>query len=192
MWGSLTGTLDGNRVVHEFGYVGLPDTYRIIIVAESGSVSASNVYTRTALDSSVKFDYATGEVIIPSVIISYLVQFAITFLLTILIEGIILLLFRIELKENWKVFLLVNFITQIVLTFTVGITLVKAGVISAYIIQIPMELIILVAETLVFRKYLVAVSNRRKVIYVIVANLVSWAFGAFFLNYMFLLLSRIS
>ena len=44
---------------------------------------------------------------------------------TLVIEGVILLLFGFSLKKNWKAFLLVNIITQIFLTVTVGISLIK-------------------------------------------------------------------
>ncbi len=61
MWGNLIGEADSERMVHKFGYVGVPDTYRIILVTKSGNVSVSKVYTREALQSSITFDYATGK-----------------------------------------------------------------------------------------------------------------------------------
>lgn len=67
MWGELTGHPDGNRMIHEFGYVGAPDTYRIIIVTESGKVFVSETYTRVALQSSITYDYATGTASVPPV-----------------------------------------------------------------------------------------------------------------------------
>ena len=43
MWGNLVGTPYGNYMVHTFSYFGVPDTYRIIIVTESGTVTVSDV-----------------------------------------------------------------------------------------------------------------------------------------------------
>jgi len=104
MWGKLIGKADSERMVHKFGYVGVPDTYRIILVTKSGNVSVSNVYTREALQSSITFDYATGKAVVPSILLLYFLQFGWTFVTTLFAEGAILCLFGFKLKENWKVF----------------------------------------------------------------------------------------
>ena len=191
MWGNLIGTPDGDRMVHKFGYVGVSGTYRIIIVTESGNVSVSETHTRAALQSSVTFDYAANESHVPPVLYSYVLQFFITFTLTLLLEGIVLVLFGISLKKNWLTFLLANLITQIILTLTVGLTLIKSGTFSAHLIQVPAELIITAAEAVAYRFLLKGIGNKRKIAYGITANLVSWLAGFFLLNYMFLLLNRL-
>ena len=180
MWGSLIGKADGNRSVHTFGYVGVPDIYRIIIVTKSGNVTVSGIYSRKALQSSISFDYATGKAVVPPIFFLYILQFGWTFSITLLIEGIILLLFGFKLKSNWKVFVSINFITQVFLTATVGIALIKSGTFLAHFIQFPVELAILIIEVLVYKRFLVGNSNKRKITYGIVANLISWI-GAFFL-----------
>lgn len=191
LWGSLTGKADGEHMVHQFGYVGLPDTYRIIIVTQSGNVTVSDVFTRKALQSSISFDYATGKAVVPSIIILHLKQFGWTFSITLLIEGFILLLFGFKLRDNWKIFLLTNFITQILLTATVGVMLIKSGTTSAHLVQFPVEIAILIIEVFVYKRFLVGNSNSRKVNYGIVANLISWI-GAFLLiNYLFEFLVKI-
>ena len=191
MWGNLVGTPDSDRMIHKFGYVGVPGTYRIIIVTESGVVAVSETHTRAALQSSVTFDYASKESHIPPVLYSYVLQFFITFTLTLLLEGIVLVLFGISLKKNWLTFLLVNLTTQIILTLTVGLTLIKSGTFSAHLIQVPAELIITAAEAVAYRFLLKGIGNKRKIAYGITANLVSWLTGFFLLNYMFLLLNRL-
>lgn len=191
MWGNLIGEADSERMVHKFGYVGVPDTYRIILVTQSGNVSVSDVYTREALQSSVTFDYATGKAVVPSIFLIYFLQFGWTFVITLLIEGVILCLFGFKLKGNWKVFFLTNLLTQIVLTVTVGATLIKSGTFSAHLVQFPVETAILVFEVLVYKHFLVGNSNKRKVVYGIVANLVSWFGGFFLLNYLFQFLVKV-
>ena len=182
MSGELTGKQTGNQMIHRFGYYGLPDTYRIIIVTESGKVSASDICTRVALQSSVTYDYASGKVTVPPVFLTYLFQFAVTFILTIVFEGIVLLIFRINLKENWKVFLIVNFITQIILTLTVGAALVNGGSNSAYSLQPLIEILILAGEAIAYRFFLTGTGNKRKVAYAVVANLTSWIIGIIWVN----------
>lgn len=192
MWGKLIGQADGERMVHKFGYVGVPDTYRIIVVTKSGNVSVSDVYTRGALQSSITFDYTTGAAVVPSTLSLYLLQFGWAFGVTIFVEGIILCLYGFSLKNNWKVFLLTNFITQVVLTITVGATLIKSGMISAYLVQIPVEIFIIISEAIIYMNYLLGGSNRRKIAYGIVANLVTWVGGFFLLNYMFQFLVKVA
>lgn len=191
MWGNLIGEADSERMVHKFGYVGMPDIYRIILVTKSGNVSVSDVYTREALQSSITFDYATGKAVVPSIFLLYFLQFGWTFVITLLAEGVILCLFGFKLKENWNVFILTNLLTQIVLTVTVGATLIKSGTFSAHLVQFPVEIAILVFEVIVYKHFLVGNSNKRKMAYGIVANLVSWLGGFFLLSYLFQFLVKV-
>ena len=175
-------------MVHTFSYFGLPKTYRIILVTQSGQVVVSEPHTRQALYSSVTFDCATGELNSPPIFAAYLVQFLSTFLPTLAIEGMILLLFGFSLRENWKVFLLVNLATQLFLTATLGATLVRQGPLSAYLIQLPVEIAILAVETLLYRRFFKGGSAGRRTAYGITANLASWGIGLLLLNRQFELL----
>ncbi len=192
LWGDLVGRPQGETMVHTFGYVGLPKTYRIILVTQSGKVTVSDSCTRKTLQSGVSYDYKTGTVHTPPLLHSYLAQFAMTCSLTLLIEGIILLLFRIKLKENWKPFLLLNLLTQLFLTLSMGTVLIKSGPITTYLIQFPVEILILIVEAAGFKRFLSGVSDKRKIAYGIVANLVSWLTGLALMTPLFELLSRVA
>lgn len=191
MWGSLVGKSDGDKMIHTLGYVGLPDTYRIIIVTESGKVSVSDVYTRKALQSSITYDYKNGKVTIPQIWFSYIIQFLMTCIPTLIIEGFILLLFGFKIKENYKIFLLANLSTQAFLTFTLGVALILKGPFLAYFIQFPIEIVILIAETILYRRFLKGKSNGRKCVYGVVANIASWAVGFFLLSYQYQVLTAL-
>ncbi|QSX06491.1 hypothetical protein JYG23_03260 [Sedimentibacter sp. zth1] len=188
MWGTLTGVYKNGKMVHEFGYVGVPDTYRIIIVTESGKVTVSDIHTRKALQSSITYNYDTNTAKIPSVLFTYVIQFFTTCIPTLIIELIILLLFKFKLKENYRVFFITNIVTQMFLTLTLGTALIKHGSVSGYLTQFPVEIIILILETIVFSKLLKGNSIKRKIAYGIVANLVSWGVGFFLLSKQFELL----
>ncbi len=190
MFGNLVGEQDGDEMVHTFSYFGVPDTYRIIIVTESGKVSVSDDYTRHALQSRVTYDYSNGKITVTPIWISYSIQFLTTCIPTLIIEGIILLLFGFKLKDNWKPFLLINVVTQVVLTLIVGVSLIKNGTTAAYSMQFPVEIAILITETILFRKFLTGKSNGRRCIYGIVANIASWAIGFFLIRYQFELLTK--
>ena len=199
MWGDLTGTPEEGGRMHVFGYYGLPTSCRIILVTQSGRVVVSQEVVRQAFQSSVFFDYQaaanSGEAILPfteasdgvpvratNLLLLYLVQFISTCVPTLLLEGAVLLLFRFRLQENWKVFLCTNLATQVLLTLTFGITLIQGGSIVAYMVQLPVELVILVVEVLVYGKRLKGHSATRAWVYGVVANLASWAAGFFLLE----------
>ena len=113
IWGELTGEPDGSgAMLHSFRYYGVPETYRILMVTASGETFLSDVLTRRTLQSSVTVDWTAKTAKPPLQSVGYLLQFAATFVPTILIELVVLLLFGFKLKENWKPFLLVNLVTQ--------------------------------------------------------------------------------
>lgn len=118
MWGELyaEGTDASGNALHWFGYVGVPSTYRIILVTESGKVWVSDILNRRVLQSSVTVNWSDDTsavtVSVPSTIPGYLLQFVATLVPTLLIEGALLLLFRYSWKKNWEAFLLVNVLTQ--------------------------------------------------------------------------------
>lgn len=185
MWGNLVGEKHDDEMIHTFGYVGVPKTYRIIIVTESGKVSISDVHTRHALKSSITYDYSKGETTVPQIWISYIIQFFTTYIPTIIIEGIILLLFGFKLKDNLKPFVIINTVTQVVLTLTVGIALIKSGSLNAYIVQFPVEIVILITETMLFRKHLIGKSKGQRGAYGVIANVISWGVGFFLIGYQY-------
>ena len=174
LFGKLTGEPHGDTMVHTFSYFGLPSTYRIITAAPSGQVVVSEPRTRQVLQGTVTFNYATGELTSPPLWAAYLAQFLSTCIPTLVVEGVILLLFGFSLKENGKALLLINLATQLFLTATLGVTLLKQGPISASLIQFPVEIAILAAETLLYRRLLKGGSPARRTAYGAAANLASW------------------
>ena len=188
MWGDIVGHTQGAQRVHTFGYVGLPETCRILLVTESGKTILTEPITRRVLQSSVTLDCAGGSLHQPAPALALGVSFLATLLPTLLLEGILLLLFGFSLRANWKVFLLANLVTQIGLTLTVHLTMLTSGTISAHLIRVPAELVILVVETVVYRRFLTGQSPRRRTAYGILANLASWIAGFFSLDLLFRLM----
>ena len=84
MWGELyaEGTDASGNALHWFGYVGVPSTYRIILVTESGKVWVSDILNRRVLQSSVTVNWSDDTsavtVSVPSTIPGYLLQFVAT------------------------------------------------------------------------------------------------------------------
>ena len=167
-------------MLHTFGYVGVPDTYRILMVTESGESWVSEPYTRTELQSSITVDLETKEVSIPSTWQGYLLQFLATFIPTLLMEGLILFLFRYRQKRSWKVFGCVNLVTQGALAVALSINAMQHGVgFGFFSLFLMAEIGVVIVESAVYMVLLKEHSKNRAAAYGIVANAASAAIGWF-------------
>ena len=187
MWGELyaEGTDAFGNDLHIFGYHGVPSTYRIILVTQSGKVWLSEALERKVLQSSVTVHWAddaeSTTVTVPSTVTGYLLQFLATLVPTLLIEGILLLLFRYSWKENWKAFLLVNLVTQGVLAAASSVLNLQNGAAlwNYFLFLLPMEAAILLIEIYLYagRGLLTGHSKGRAALYAVAANLASAVLG---------------
>lgn len=176
MWGDLYPNADG---VHIFGYHGVPDTYRILMVTKSGQVFLSGVCVRTVLQSSATVDWAAKTVTIPPTWVGYVLQFLATFVPTILVEGILLLLFGYGTqRRNWLRFLTVNLLTQGTLALAMAYSAMQHGVTGWSLLPfIFMEILIIIGEAALYSHLLTGHSRGRAVLYGLAANLCSALLG---------------
>ena len=187
MWGELyaEGTDAFGNDLHVFGYHGVPSTYRIILVTESGKVWLSDALERKVLQSSVTVhwsdDAESTTVTVPSTVTGYLLQFLATLAPTLLIEGALLLLFRYSWKKNWEAFLLVNVLTQGFLAVASVYVTAHSGVSAWYFFffLLPAELIILLVELYLYAGcgLLTGHSKGRAALYAVTANFASAVLG---------------
>lgn len=177
MFGDLVGVKSGTTMVHTFGYVGLPEDYKIIVVTPDKNIVVSPPLHKDTFQETIHYDYKTGKVTQNNLGVNLLLQFISTFIPTLLIEGLVLLLFGFSLRLNWVPFLSINVITQIFLTLTMGVALITSDPMFAYLIFVPMEIIIILVERFAFMRYLKQHSERRRGWYAVTANLVSAAAG---------------
>lgn len=178
LFGDLTGEEqpDGS-MRHHFSYFGVPDTFRIILVTESGEVRTSDVITRTVLQSSTVYDYTDASEDRPVEWILFVRQFLATCIPTLVIELLLLMAFRFSLKKNILPVLAVNLATQIFLSLTLGRQIVTGGPTMYFLMLIPLETVIFAAEMLAFIFLLQGQSRRRRAVYAFTANLASMAAG---------------
>ena len=174
IWGDLIGK-DG---MHSFGYHGVPRTYRILIVTQSGKTWVSEPHTRTVLQSSVTVNWASKEVYSPPTWVGHVLQFLATFVPTIFLEGILLGLFGLAGTRNLARFLLVNFLTQGALAAYCSITFLRSGVnpmmLGAFLM---IECLITLAELILYCRCFPEASLKRIFSYTITANSLSAAAG---------------
>lgn len=187
MWGELyaEGTDAFGNDLHVFGYHGVPSTYRIILVTESGKVWISDTLERKVLQSSVTVHWSDDTehttVTVPSTVTGYLLQFLATLVPTLLIEGILLLLFQYSWKQNWKAFLLVNLVTQGVLAAASSVLNLQNGAAlwNYFLFLLPMEAVVLLIELYLYagRGLLTGHSKGRAALYAVTANFASAVIG---------------
>ena len=171
--------------LHIFAYHGVPSTYRIILVTQSGKVWLSDTLERKVLQSSVTVHWAddaeSTTVTVPSAVSGYALQFLATLVPTLLVEGILLLLFRYSWKENWKAFLLVNVLTQGLLAVASSSVTAHSGVSAWYLFFffLPAELVVMLVEVFLYsgRGLLTGHSKGRAALYAVTANFASAFLG---------------
>ncbi len=192
LFGELTGNAEGDSMVHVFSYFGVPGRFRIIIANKNGVEQVSEEIQRKTLQSSVTIDYFTGEVTIPPVWVSYVLQYISTFIPTILIEGLVLLLLGFSLKGNLPLFIILNAATQLFLTAFAGHSIITGGPTMAFLRFFPHETAILVFETVIYSRFLKGRTEKpkteersRKILYGVLANLASWMVSLLMVNSQF-------
>lgn len=179
IWGDLLGQEAGGLRLHTFSYMGLPDTYRIILAPKDGEIWVSEVLERKTLQSSVTVDYETKAVTVPPVWKAYAVQLLCTLLTTLVIEGIVLVLYGFgRQKRNWPVFLLVNLVTQGGLAVWTAHMFLSSGFWGWSVLAlIPAELVILIVEMGAYALLLTGQPRSRAAAYGFLANLFSAVLG---------------
>ena len=177
IWGSLTPDENG---CHTFSNYGVPWTYRVLMVTESGEVFLSEVQTRRMLQSSVTVYWAAKSLSAAPLWAGYALELLSTLVPTLLLEGLLLALLGLWNRRNLLVFLAANVATQLAMFLTLGTTALKEGVgFGYYLLFIPLELVILLAETVAYRRLFTETSKRRATVYGISANLCSAVLGWF-------------
>ena len=155
-----------------FNYDMIPDEFGVIIVTESGRIYISEKCTKHAYNANVTYDVKKGTLQEDkmTIAIPHIIRFMVTFLATLFIEWIALLLFKYRLREgkNGRVFLLTNLGTQLFmylfLQFLGGFILLA-------------EILIVAIEAFVYSHLLTPNKQRRADGYAITANIFSFLLG---------------
>ena len=194
IWGDLVGEDAGNGTqLHTFGYVGVPDTYRILIVTKSGESWVSDTLHRATLQSSATVDWAARTASAPSAGVAYALQFLCMLLPTLLIEGVLLFAFGYRSKRSWRVFLLVNLVTQGAFAVYLAVIVLNHGVSGwSLLFYIPIEIIITAVELLCYRRLLTEKSRGRAVGYAVAANVCSAVVGLWLIDPLWRFIASIS
>ena len=178
VFGSVLPREDG---AWQFSYIGLPETFRVAVATEGWARASKTVYPRRFTDHII-YDWESNPVrpVTPAPL-HFLLQLLATLIPTLLIEALVLWLFRFREGRTWAVFLAVNLVTQAGLHLACGTVLVTLGyhpLFSGLGLILP-ELIIWAVECAAFALLLKEHSAKRRVGGVLCANLASFVLGFF-------------
>lgn len=157
-----------------------PKRFKILVYfPQSGDVFVSDIQERFAFDSYYTCDLKSGSVTENPDIQNNLIGFGVRLVLTILIEYLIALLFGFRSGKARKIILITNLLTQILLNAAMGILDYTSGLLVWLILFPLMELIVMLIESIIYAFALKEQKPVRRVVYGIVANLVSAVIGFF-------------
>ena len=157
-----------------------PKCFKILVYfPQSGNVIVSDVQERFAFDSYYTCDLKDGTVTENPYIRDNLIGFAIRLVLTILLEYLIALLFGFRSGKARKIILITNLLTQILLNAVMGVLDYSSGLLVWLLFFPLMELIVMLIESVIYAFTLKEQKPVRRVVYGIVANIVSAILGFF-------------
>ncbi len=176
VWGKLTGNRSKEVMKHPFGYFGLPERYKIIIVTPENEVRVTRIIERKSYSSVVHYDYKTGEIKEAagiSLVWTCFRQFLMSFTSTIILESIILLLFRFKKAHTLIVVLITNLTTQVFMTLVMSTALLVFGIYASYVILFGVEIIVTTTEAIIYGSLFTEKTRKIGIAYAVSANIAS-------------------
>ncbi|MBO4928519.1 MAG: hypothetical protein J5379_09770 [Clostridiales bacterium] len=166
------------RHTYRFTYT-VPSTFKVILLSADGDTVISEPITRTHFNSVCSFDVSTGKVKEdPLSWKTFFVSAICCLVVTLLIEFILLAVFRFRIGKCIKRFLVTNLLTQILLNVAL-VVLDRNGITSLLFLiwWVFLEVVIVVIEALSYKDHFCdkedVVRPSENIAYAIVANLAS-------------------
>ena len=171
--------------VYSFTYM-VPSEFKVILVTMDGTIYTSPVLYRYGYNCTCTYDVKAGTLVETTdtrmAIGLYLVRAALCFLGTIIIELLIMLAFSLSVSKNFKPFIFINFVTQVLLngSLLLGDQIryhLRARFDYTIIAWFAAELVIIVIESTYYAKRLQkkngSIETKENVAYGLCANIVS-------------------
>ena len=171
-WGSylLFADCSGNSEhEHNFSYFGTPDTYKVVIINNvTGETKITDVIHREDFASNVTIDFNTMTVVSKTNnnnSFSNIKTIVIALVLTIAVEIIIALIMKIK---NIKTIFITNLISNIILQLSLMFIPISYMITFAI-----MEILIIIAEYLIYNKFFNDTLKNKIIAYTLIANIAS-------------------
>ncbi|MDF2675068.1 MAG: hypothetical protein K0R09_3337, partial [Clostridiales bacterium] len=172
--------------------VGVPNEFKIAILKSDGTLIISDMVKRNHFQSVMEYTIGASAIsekagpngtvkeVFP---MNYIWGFLLRMIATLIIEIGIALLFKFTLKKSWKTLVFTNVATQIILNIIIISSTIRNGQTSGFFIYIMAELFVVTTELIIYSKSLTEQKLLRRIVYTIIANLISCiaGFALFFL-----------
>lgn len=169
-----------------------PDVFKLIIYKDGKLYSATKSIEKYAYAAYYTIDFASSSNIENNtqnyaIKNSYnytkeILNLILRIVLTLIIEFALFFIFRLYTKHNFKVVLITNLITQILLNIILNTYYYYNGQISSYFILILLELGILIVETIIYELFLKDKNKICITLYPIISNISSFIIGLLIFN----------
>lgn len=178
----LHGSIKPDNYINSFSYFGAPETFKIIIVSNDGSVKVSDIFRKTSYFEKLTVDYNTMKIKTNAGHFeNFILQFLSAFIPTVIIEFFILFLFKKSIylsKRNIIVFITANFVTQLILAIFVSYNYTQNGL-SIWLapLFLLIEIGITISEATAYAFLFRSKKRSLSVLYGVIANIVSLLIG---------------
>lgn len=190
VFGDLSSREDGTW---RYSYLGVPGTFRVAVATANAAQAAQTPYTRDYF-ANIVYDWETNTVhdATPQPL-RFLARLAATLVPTLVVEGILLWLFKFREARSWLVFLAVNVVTQAALHLFLSTPIVLAAEHPLYyaVIFVPTELVICLVEAAAYALLLKEHDRYQRIGYAVLANVTSAVLGYFPLHLLYDLLKSL-
>lgn len=174
--------------LHSFSYIGVPSEFKIVILTSDNKLIVSDNVERKLFNSKMEFDLtkenleqdilqSAGEVreIFPT---SYIIKnILLRIVICLFIEIFIALIFGFKKLSSYKVIFKLNILTQIILNVGIQVASLFHGLLASIFIYIILEIFILIFESKYYINNISEHSKKRRLIYAILANVISFLAG---------------
>lgn len=160
-----------------------PNEFKIVIYKNDKLYKVTDVIEMYAFRTYLKIDFSGDNIKIIKTypVFKETIQFLLRVVITLAIELGLYFLFKLHSKRNFKIVLIVNIVTQLLLNIIINISTFYHGELYALIILFLVELGIFIIEPSL---YLILLKDKNKfliALYGIVVNIISFILGVIFL-----------
>lgn len=176
MMGDIIPDSDSEEAIFTYTQ-SIPDTFKVIVVTQSGKIIVSDKIETKAFLTRLELDAITGDISSPNWLMSYLYVFLMMLIPTFIVEGLLLIIFKLFNRHNIIVSSITNLVTQIFLLITSAYAYYFFGLVLAILVVMADEFIILIFETIIYANLFKHPSTKRKILYGLCANILSFIVG---------------
>lgn len=170
-----------------YSYLGVPETFRVAVATADEAQATETTYTRDYF-ANIVYDWATNtlhEATPPP--LRFFARLTSTLFPTLIIEGLLFLLFGYREKRSWLVLLIVNTATQLALHLFLSTPIILAAQHPLYYAVVfgPAELVICLIESTAYARLLREYDRYQRIGYAVLANITSAVLGYFPLHLLY-------